>query len=293
MTENRGEFPVQSHLLWRQAWLSLWENRTQISIFLLAFIIMPQLLSESLLASRFDAELTRLTALSTANQLTIVDLLEAFRQGASHIIVTVLATLLLLAVGYISVLQTCVSYFESQPAKPFAEQLRAAIPAVPKTFLVMIILFVFFGMVQAVLPPLILVFVPLIMAPTLYIIERNGAWRAIRESLTLRFIAGSEMPKISVYFILLGYLGFIILSLYLALIVGEYTLNLDTIFKGMFGAANSSLPSLPFSLLYVAFEVFFILVMTVAFAYFISLTASFYFYVKQRKQRLPPEGIQA
>jgi len=293
MTNERHEYPVQSHLLWQQAWLSIWGQRKRVCLILILFFILPQLISECLLGAVFKGRYDELLTMAQTDTLNILQLLSALREGAFLTLATLSLTLIFLTVGYICLLRTSISYFQSKPVKNLLAEVGDALRILPGTFFLLIFLLLFFGAMQATLPFLVLIAVPLTMAPTIKIIENSGFLPSLRKAATLRFIGNSGVPKISVYFILLGYLGFIILSLYAALLIGDLILGMDTIFPGTFLLANSQLGGMPFSAVYLLFEVLFILITSLATTYFVSLTASFYFYLKNRNQRLPSEGIQA
>ena len=261
-----------------------------ILVVILIFIAAPQILSEWFLATKYQSYLVGLTV--NSDNLTIIDLIQTLSSGMFLLLGVLFVNFLLFGMAYILIVRYGYQHLQSKPPLKLSEHLLSSLKKFPKSILLLVLIFFLYILVQSTLPPLILVLAPIIMAPIIFTLESKSLFRSIGDTTSLKFLRNSKLPKISVYFILLGYIGFLILTLYVGVWLSEKFLNLDVWLPLGFGFINDPIFDWPFSGAHLIFELFFVSILSLAMSYFILLKVSFYYFIKMENKRLPAGGLQ-
>lgn len=280
----------QTYHVWKQAWQAFVDLKRPILVVILLFIAIPQILSEWFLATEYQSYLNRIAADTDA--LTIIDLIQTLSSGMFLLIGVLFGNFLLFGMAYILIVRYAFQHLQSKPPMKLSEHLLPALKKFPKSIVLLLLIFFLYILIQSTLPPLILILAPIIMAPIILIVESKSLFKSIGDTASLRFLRKSKLPKISVYFILLGYIGFLILTLYVGVWFSEMFLNLDVWLPLGFGFINHSILNLPFSGAHLIFELFFVALLSLAMSYFILLKVSFYYFIIVENKRLPAGGLQ-
>lgn len=290
MTEHKPA-AVRTNIIWRQAWRALVDQKWTITAVIIGFIAIPQLLSEWILTTTYQQALLVIEQLKSAQELNIVQILETLSSGMFFLLFGLGINFIFFCMAYIILVRSTLEHLNSQPVTPLKNQLKVTLRYLPKTAIILFFIFFAYLVVQATLPPLILLVSPIMMAPVLYLGSSRPMLRSIRDAASLKYLKASGLPKLSIYFILLGYVGFLILSIYTSVWLSDYILNFDVFFPFGFSFVNQSIGNTPISPAHLIFEVFFVHAFGFAMTYFITLKVCFFFFTDKLKQRLPSRGL--
>jgi hypothetical protein len=284
---------VHTNVIWRQAWGALVDQKWMTFCILTFFLFVPQLVSEWILASSFSETISMLKSLSAASELNVMHIMQSLSSGMMFLLFVLFLNFLFFCMAYIILVNCTVLHLKSQPVPPLKSQFRSTLKRLPKTSFILFFIFFIYLMIQATLPPLILLVSPIIMGPVLFLVEKRRLWSALADASTLKYLRKSGLPKISVYFILLGYIGFLILAIYLGVWVSDFILNFDVWAPIGFDFVNKPIFGTPFSAAHLLFELFFVFIFGYAIAFFVQLKVCFYYFTKNMHKRLPKDGVAA
>ena len=135
-----------------------------------------------------------------------------------------LILLMITVSSYLALIQLAVS---ETPLSSFEALRRGVISALPRGLFLLIFIGLLVGVGQALVIPAIIVGILSLMAPVILTSENKGAWRALKEALTLNYVRGTSFSGWSAFSCLLYLSGLFYLVAVSLTTMSERLLALD------------------------------------------------------------------
>lgn len=140
------------------------------------------------------------------SQSSYEELLKIISPFLSNYLISYLLIFIFFMTGYFGIISSTLNNYS--PIKIKMLLILGFRTAIPKGFILLILIFFIGSISNAIFPPLILLFVISIIAPVILVTENQGVFSSLKSALFLKYAQNSEIGSLRSFFLLSGIIGF-------------------------------------------------------------------------------------
>lgn len=298
-SEKSSEDVVTGKTLWHNSLQSFWAVRKQAGYIIFFTILLPQVLYTfafdhvgmglvEQIRNQTDAWLQP-GAAGPADLRVLLQLVTPVFKAA---ITGLLSTGILEVIGMFALIVCLVNYYQARPEGRVGgllwSGLRFGVPAGLVWILIGTFMFV---ATQVIFPPLVLLVIPILMAPALMVIERIGPLKAISRSVKFHYAQNYQGGRFVVIMQVFSIAGSIYLAVVALDLLSDFLLNADTYLQLPRTLWQPFTTWVPYSAIFAGVQLLELIVSALLIWYFAAASVSLYMLLDAQHRRLPNGGF--